>query len=267
VVRLIIGNLPCRSNTTPGSVRFVATAVAQSDRCGILCRDQNIERGLASTDEVTAAGGCGSSPVAAVEAEVVAEFVVTKTEASGGRRGAEATHRVIPAFDASMVLLDSIVQIAARSMTNAITSEFVGHDDSRFVLKSDEQPSEETLRRLAIATALNQNIEHDTVLVHGAPKIMKDTVDPDEHLVQIPLVSRLRPAASDPFREARAEFQAPAAHGFVRQGDASLGEHQFDVAETQTERVIQPHGVADDLGGEPVAMVRAGRGLHSWNLT
>jgi hypothetical protein len=147
----------------------------------------------------------------------------------------------------TMGVLRSVVEIAALTMFNvrkqpslshAITSQFVSHDDSRFVSQSDEQPSEETLRRLAIAAALNQDIEHDTVLVHGTPKIMKDTVDPDEHLVQIPFVSRLRPAASDPFREAGAEFHAPAAHGFVRQGDASLGQHQFDVAETQTERVI-----------------------------
>ena len=102
---------------------------------------------------------------------------------------------------------------------------------TRFVSKSNEQPSEETLRRLAIATALNQHIEHDTVLVHGAPKILNDTVDPDEHFIEKPFVARSGAPASNPFREARAEFHAPTAHGFVRQGDASFSQHQFDVAE------------------------------------
>jgi hypothetical protein len=27
--------------------------------------------------------------------------------------------------------------------------------------------------------------------------------------------------------------------------------------------VVQPHGVADDLGGEPMAIVRVGRQLHA----
>jgi hypothetical protein len=35
-------------------------------------------------------------------------------------------------------------------------------------LKVDEQPSEETLRRCSVTVPLNQNIEHDTVLIHGA---------------------------------------------------------------------------------------------------
>jgi hypothetical protein len=175
-----------------------------------------------------------------------------------------------------MRILGPVIEIAALSVlhvrkqvssSHAITPEFVGHDDSPFVLRSDEQPSEETLRRLAIATALNQDIKHDTMLVHGAPKIMKDTVDPDEHFIEKPFVTRSGTSASNPLREARAKFHAPAAHGFVRQGDASLGQHQFDVAETQTERMIQPHGMADDLRGKPVAVVRIGLGLHSWSLT
>jgi hypothetical protein len=124
----------------------------------------------------------------------------------------------------TMRVLGSVVEIAALTMfdvrkqtspSHAITSQFVGDDDSRYVLKSDEQSSEEPLRRLAIATALNQDIERDTALVNGAPKIMKDTVDPDEHFIEKPFVPRLGASASDPFREARAEFHAPAAHGFV----------------------------------------------------
>src|SRR5258708_34249383 len=42
---------------------------------------------------------------------MVAEFVVTSTEASGGLRTLEASHRSVSYFDPAMVLLDPIVQI------------------------------------------------------------------------------------------------------------------------------------------------------------
>jgi hypothetical protein len=85
--------------------------------------------------------------------------------------------------------------------------------------------------------------------------------------IEMPFITRPWPATPDPFREARAEFRAPAAHGFVRQGDASLGQQQFNVAEAQTERVIQPYGVTDDLRGEPVAVVRGEFELHPPTFT
>jgi hypothetical protein len=123
-------------------------------------------------------------------------------------------------------------------LSDTVTSEFIRHDHSRFVFQAGEQTSEETLRRLTITATLNQNVEHYTVLVHGAPEIMKYAVDPDEDFVQMPFVPWSRPASQDPIRENRAEFRAPAAHGLVRQGDATLSQQQFDVAETQTERMI-----------------------------
>ena len=37
---------------------------------------------------------------------------------------------------------------------------------------------------------------------------------------------------------------------FVGHRDAALGQEIFDIAKAHTEAVIQPNGVADDLGGE-----------------
>jgi hypothetical protein len=45
--------------------------------------------------------------------------------------------------------------------------------------------------------------------------------------------------------------------------NAALGQDQLDVTQAQAEDVIQPHGVADDLGGEPVAVVGIGWRLHA----
>src|SRR5471030_1564483 len=44
---------------------------------------------------------------------MVAEFVVTSTEATGGLRTLEASHRSVSSFDPAMVLLNPIIQIPA----------------------------------------------------------------------------------------------------------------------------------------------------------
>jgi len=175
-----------------------------------------------------------------------------------------------------MRILSPVIEVTALTvlhvrkqlpLSNTVTSEFIRHDYSRFVFQADEQTSEETLRRLTITATLNQNVEHYTVLVHGTPEIMKYAVDPDEDLVQMPFVPWSWPASQDPLREARAKFRAPAANGLVRQSDPTLSQQQFNVAETQTERMIQPDSMADDLSRKPVAVVRVGLRLHPGRLT
>jgi len=52
---------------------------------------------------------------------------------------------------------------------------------------------------------------------------------------------------------ARPKVFAPVPDGFVRDGDAAVREEVFDVAETQSEAVVEPDGVADDGGRESVA--------------
>ncbi len=44
--------------------------------------------------------------------------------------------------------------------------------------------------------------------------------------------------------------------------DAALGQEQFDIAEAERERVIEPDRVGDDRGREAVAVVRVRRSSH-----
>jgi hypothetical protein len=78
----------------------------------------------------------------------------------------------------------------------------------------------------------------------------------------VPGVARLRPAPAELAGELTAEDQTPLTDAFVADRDASLGEDQFDVSETQAEAVIQPDRVANDLGREPVSGVGDGLGRH-----
>ena len=52
-----------------------------------------------------------------------------------------------------------------------------------------QQPLDEARGGCGI-TVLNQDIEHDAVLVDGRPKVAKHTRDTDKHLVQVADVSR-----------------------------------------------------------------------------
>jgi hypothetical protein len=50
-----------------------------------------------------------------------------------------------------------------------------------------QQAPEEALGGFGISAFLNENVEHNAVLIHGVPKIMRHALDTNEHLVQVPL--------------------------------------------------------------------------------
>jgi hypothetical protein len=52
-----------------------------------------------------------------------------------------------------------------------------------------EQSFEESLGGFGVTACLNQDIEHDTVLIDGAPEIVQLALDPDEHRIEVPFVA------------------------------------------------------------------------------
>ena len=84
------------------------------------------------------------------------------------------------------------------ALSHTVASQLVGHDHAWDILKAFQQTSEETLCSLGIPPRLNKDVEHDAVLIHGAPQIVLHTPDPDEHLVEVPFVSWPGTAAAQP---------------------------------------------------------------------
>jgi len=171
----------------------------------------------------------------------------------------------------TMRILGSVVEVTALAMfgagqqltlRDAVTPEFVGDDHPRLVRQPFERPSEEPLRRLAIPTLLDQDVQHGTMLIHGTPQIMQFAVDPDKHLVEVPLIARPGTPSADPVREYRGELRAPAPDGLVRDSDATLSQKQLDIAEAETEGMMEPDGVTDDLSRKAVSMMWTGFALH-----
>src|SRR3954452_21541464 len=125
-----------------------------------------------------------------------------------------------------------------------------------------QQLLEEALGRLGAAPALHQDVEHRAVLVDRPPEVVDLAADADEDLVQVPLVTRPRPPLLERVGERPPEAQGPSADALVAHDDAALGQDRLDLAQAQAEAVVEPHGVADDLGREAEAAVRVGRRPH-----
>jgi hypothetical protein len=70
--------------------------------------------------------------------------------------------------------------------------------------------------------------------------------DPDDHFVEVPAIARSRTAPSQAPSDRRSEFEHPTANALVGEVEAALGKQFFDIAITQGEAEVQPHGVLDD---------------------
>ena len=144
------------------------------------------------------------------------------------------------------------------SLRHAIASQLVRDDHPRHILQPFQQTLEEPLGRTPITPLLDQNIKDDTILIYGTPQITLNALDPNEHLIEVPLVARPGTTAVQSVSKGLAEFPAPASHCLVGHHDAALCQEQFNLPQTETERVIQPYPMADDLRGEPVTVVGVG---------
>jgi hypothetical protein len=62
---------------------------------------------------------------------------------------------------------------------------------------------------------LDQNIEHDAGLVHGAPQPVRDPANLERDLIEMPFVAAPWQATTDLVGKRLAEFACPLPHGFV----------------------------------------------------
>src|ERR1700731_752638 len=84
----------------------------------------------------------------------------------------------------------------------------------------------------------------------------------------MPLVANPGQAATNLVGEALAELARPLPHGFVADHDAARGQQLLHHAQPERKAEIQPHGMADDLGWKPMALVAgASGGRHSTRLS
>ena len=150
-----------------------------------------------------------------------------------------------------------------RSLSDTIAAQAISDEASRLVPQPVQEALEETLGGRAVSTILYQNVEYHPVLVDCAPQIVQHAADADEHLIKMPGIAGLRSAPAQPPGKVSTELQAPMPDALMGHHDAAFGEDQFDVPQAEAEDVIQPDGVADDLGRKPMPGIRGGFLCHA----
>jgi hypothetical protein len=94
-----------------------------------------------------------------------------------------------------------------------------------------------------VAVALHQSIEHEAILVNGAPKLMLFAIDGDGYFIEMPLVAELRCAPLNGAGKIPTKFLSPAPNRFMAH-DKSAGRQQIsDHPQTEWEPEIEPHGM------------------------
>jgi hypothetical protein len=168
-----------------------------------------------------------------------------------------------------MGVLRMVVEVAVLTMLHtredlplrgAVALQFIGDEDTRYVLAPLEELAEKLLGGVLIPPPLYQNVEHDAVLIHGPPQIMPFLVDRDEHFIQMPLITRSGTPATQLVGVLLAKLATPLANRFVGDDDTADEQELFHVTMAQRKAEIQPDGMADDLTGEPMTFVEIGRG-------
>ena len=137
--------------------------------------------------------------------EMTVDECVRGEKVVGLLRRFELLHLALAAACRTMRVLRAIVKISALSMfglwkqlalSHAVALQLIGHDHARHILKAFQQPSEEMLCCFGIPTWLNEDVEHNALLIHGAPQIVLHSLDSDEDFVEVPFVSWPGPAAA-----------------------------------------------------------------------
>ena len=73
-----------------------------------------------------------------------------------------------------------------RPMNRIITSEFIGHQPSRFTSSAFEQATKKPFGCLLIAATLHQNIHDSVVLIDGTPQLLALPLNRDKNVVAMP---------------------------------------------------------------------------------
>ena len=147
-----------------------------------------------------------------------------------------------------------------------IAAKLIGDESPWLSVLTLQQPTEEAFCCAPVATGLKENIDHVAVLVDCTPKIVPATPDADEQFVQVPGVTQTSLAAFQVSGVPWPKLETLLADGFVGNRGSPLGQEIFDLAEAQTEAVVEPHGVADDRRGEAVSVICGRRTVHRPSL-
>ena len=77
----------------------------------------------------------------------------------------------------------------------------------------------------------------------------------DEDLIDVKRVAKTTMSLFETTSVSITKFDTPESDGFVADTDTSFREQIFNIAKTEVESMVEPDGIADDIGWESVPLV------------
>jgi hypothetical protein len=179
--------------------------------------------------------------------------------------GFESTHRSFALTRWLMGVLGPIVEAFVLPMLDAaqdvlfrccVTRQFIGNDDPWDILTPFEELPKELLGGMLISSALDENIQHIAVLINRPPHLMELAIDFEEDFIKMPFVGGLRRASAQLLGIRLTEFPAPLTNRLVRKNYPTCSHEFFHVTIAEAEPVVEPDGVANNLGRKAIRRVR-----------
>src|SRR3954454_22016747 len=162
--------------------------------------------------------------------EQVVDLIVGREEALGLAGRLEALHLPLASSGRLVRILCSVIQALMPpvldrghhlTLGGAVAGQLVRDHDTRGPALLFQQLAEQALGGLLVPPALDENVEHDPILVDSPPEPMLLAADHQAHFVEVPLVARAWQPAPDLVGEVLPELARPLPYGLVAHDDAA----------------------------------------------
>jgi hypothetical protein len=110
------------------------------------------------------------------------------------------------------------------SMRNAIASQLVRYNLSRFAMVIFQQLLEETLSSRAVTTRLEKHINHLAILVNSPPQVLLFAIYPHKYFVDVERIAEPLMPTLQPFGILGAELVAPQTNRFTAYGNTAFSQ-------------------------------------------
>src|SRR6266436_1486453 len=148
----------------------------------------------------------------------VGDLVMGGKEALNLPRRLEPLHDPLSSSGRLMGVFGAVIEALVLSMLDpghdlplgrGVAFQLVGDEHTRGSTLLLEELAEQALGGLLVASAPDENIENEAVLVDGTPEPMFLPGDADDDLIKVPFVATARRSLTDTAGEFPAEFEAP----------------------------------------------------------
>ena len=111
-------------------------------------------------------------------------------------------------------------------------------------------------------SALKEGVQNEAVSIDGANMALHLAVDRDHDRAAMPLVAELRGSPTDLVGAGPAECLRRASHGLMADDDSARRQQVLDHPQAERKAEIEPDGLLNDFGREPVASINGFRCRH-----